>query len=143
MGLRDRILGNIGTKIEEEKEKKATAKKEITVKAPSTNKRAVEGTAATTELQTVDSEFKSIRHLVEYLICKYPDIKFGKTEHVIKKYFPGQMYDAGTFMMIKLQFIRDKKLMYYEDLKKDFPSIMATGIEQKLSKEIHNEASND
>jgi hypothetical protein len=105
MGLRDKILAPIASKIEDDKNKVSEKKKEIKV---SKNIRAVEGTAATTELKTVESEFKSIRHLVEYLIVKYPEVKYGKSEPIVSKYFPGQMYDAGTFMMIKLH-LSEKK----------------------------------
>jgi hypothetical protein len=133
MGLRDKILSPVASKIEDDKNKISIKKKEVLV---STNKRAVEGTAATTELKTIESDFKSIRHLVEYLIVKYPDIKYGKSEPIIRKYFPGQMYDAGTFMMVKLQYIRDRKLMYYNDLLKDFPNLKASKFEEKLNESI-------
>lgn len=128
MGLRDSILQKIGPKIEQDKQARLEKKMAGRV---ITNTRAVKGTTAGTELKTVQTDFKSIRHIVEYLIVKYPEIKFGKTEPIVNKAFPGEMYDAGTFMMIKLQYIRDKKLMYYDELKAEFPQLSAVKLETK------------
>ena len=120
MGLRDKVLSQVGTMMEEEKKAKES-KIRIT---PARKTKEVEGVQTyVRDVPTVKSEFKSVRHLIEYLLLKYPDIKFHNSEVLVKKYFPSDAYDTGTFMMIKLQWVRDKHLVYHEELVKDFPII--------------------
>lgn len=115
MGFRDRVLEKVGDKIEEEKKEKA---EKISVTRTKVHKEVVQGQVQEIKVQT---EFKSVRHLVEYLLIKNKEVKFNHTELVVKKMFPGQMYDAGLFMMVKLQIIREKYLMYREELIKQIP----------------------
>ena len=118
--LRDKILSTVGTILEEEQKAKEN-KIKVT---PARKTKEVAGVQNyVRDVPQIKSDFKSVRHLVEYLLLKYPDIKFHNSEVIVKKYFPSDAYDTGTFMMIKLQWVRDKHLVYHEELVEEFPII--------------------
>lgn len=69
------------------------------------------------------SNFKSIRHLVEFAIVKESLIRFDQVERMIRREFPGQVFDAASFMWIKLDYAKNKHLEFgeliLEQLKKE------------------------
>ena len=117
MGFRDRVLTQVGDKIAEETKQKA----EKPEKVIRTKKTAAGTDAVTVQEIRTQTEFKAVRHLVEYLLVRDKDIKFNATESIVKRAFPGQMYDAGLFMMVKLDIIRNKRLIYREEIKVQLP----------------------
>jgi hypothetical protein len=62
------------------------------------------------------SEFKSPRHLVEYTLVKDSTIRFDQIERLVKREFPGKTFDAADFMMVKLDYARNKKLNFGEEI---------------------------
>lgn len=64
------------------------------------------------------SDFKSVRHLVEYMLVKNKDIRYDHVEKIVKKAFPAQAFDVGMFTWFKLEYVKNGKLMFREDIEK-------------------------
>jgi len=95
--------------------RKAAAKKEKTLTGNPTD--------ALIEAVNKVSDFKALRHLVEYMIVKQPQIRYDQVERLARREFPGQTFDAATFMWIKLDYAKNKHLEFgeliLEQLKKE------------------------
>lgn len=61
------------------------------------------------------SDFKEVRHLVEYLLTKHTKIRYEQTSVVVKKHFPEKNYDAGQFTWWKLEMLQ-KGRAEFQDL---------------------------
>lgn len=81
----------------------------------STKKPAIRDIAVKDDTPVV-SDFKSIRHLVEYYIVKDNNIKFSDIDKTIAKQFPNDKCDIGTFMWVKLEYVKHGTLEFKEEI---------------------------
>jgi hypothetical protein len=95
------------------KDIKAPERKER-VSIPKVGRPKKEGSTAP-DIQ-IKSDFKSIRHLVEYMLVKNKDIRFDHVEKIVKKAFPGQAFDVGMFTWFKLEYVKNGKLLFRAEI---------------------------
>jgi hypothetical protein len=72
--------------------------------------------AEVTALTPKSTEFINIRHLVEYLIVKNPEIRFEQIERIVASNFDREKIDTGLFMWIKLDIKKNNNIEFRKEI---------------------------
>lgn len=110
----------VAAALEVEPEKKESRKKTSRdigeLKEPKKRSVNINGMDKEIAQQETKSEFVEVRHLVEYLLIKHPQIRYEQSAVLVKKHFPAKNYDNGNFTWFKLEMFKYGKAKFQEQI---------------------------